>query len=158
MPEVNENDIVENQQQFTKNERRKVLVLSRHVPKIGQLSEIRRMNGEDCLITLDNQRYQGVGDAIKRFEDGGYDDLAIVGPRDIIADLILSEIKPIHLVSYKINPTEKISGDYTNPDGTCYRYLAERACGFRIYYERNFIENDDLLEDYFFDEEENIEN
>lgn len=114
MSEANENSIIQNQ-------RRKVLILSRHVPKIGQLAEIRRMNGENCLITLDNQRYQGVNDAISRFEDGGYDDLAIVGPRNIIADLILSDIYPIHLISYKINPADKTNTDYINPDGTCYR-------------------------------------
>ncbi|HNW55546.1 MAG TPA: hypothetical protein PKN62_00470 [bacterium] len=148
MSEISESTIVENEK------RRNVLVLSRHVPKIGQLSEIRRMNGENCLITLDNQRYQGVRDVIERFDNGGYDDLAIVGPRDVIADLILSGIKPIHLISYKINPAQKTTNDYLNPDGTCSRYLAERACGFRLFYERNFIENDELIEtDDFFDEE-----
>lgn len=151
MSEVNENSIIQNQ-------RRKVLVLSRHIPKIGQLAEIRRMNGDNCLITLDNQRYQGVKDVLDRYDNGGYDDLAIVGPRDIVADLILSKIYPIHLISYKINPAEKTSNDYMNPDGTCSRYLAERVAGFRIFYERNFIENEALLEEEndFFDEE-NIE-
>jgi hypothetical protein len=74
---------------------KKVYWLSRHAPLPSQIAELRRLFGEDVVIEQDPQPFESVDDILARFRRSGADELLVVAPLSVIAQLVQRGIKPL---------------------------------------------------------------
>ena len=73
----------------------KILWLSRHNPLPVQVAELRRLFGESVEIRQDVCSFQNAEEVVRRFREGGYDDLVVVAPLWVILRLTELGIKPL---------------------------------------------------------------
>ncbi|HPW44430.1 MAG TPA: hypothetical protein PLX67_01800 [bacterium] len=90
----------------------KVLVISRHYPSYQQFATIKRECGDDCLITMDSQRFNDAAEIMRRYRQGGYDEIALVAPKDVLANLVASGLQPIHLLTIEVSEGDRQPGDF----------------------------------------------
>lgn len=107
-------------------ERKKVLVISRHYPSYSQFKAIQQECGENCLITLENSRFEDVAEIIRWYKQSRYDDIALVAPKDVIASLTAQHIFPIHLLTIEVSEDERQPGDFKKGEVTL-RAIARRV-------------------------------
>jgi len=74
---------------------KKVYWLSRHEPLKSQISELKRLFGDDVEIIQDPQPFSSADDIIERFRASGADELLVVAPLSVIAQLVQRGIKPL---------------------------------------------------------------
>lgn len=107
-------------------EKRKVLVISRHYPSFTQMQVIKRECGQNCLITWENQRFEDAEQVLRMINQGGYDEVALVAPKDVLATLFGKGLNPIHLSTMEISKEEKVEGDFKKRNGQWLRCTAQR--------------------------------
>jgi hypothetical protein len=73
----------------------KVYWLSRHEPLPSQVAELRRLFGEDVVIEQDPKPFDSVDDILNRFRQSGADELLVVAPLSVIAQLVQRGVKPL---------------------------------------------------------------
>lgn len=105
--------------------RKKVLVISRHYPSYQQIETIRKECGHDCLITLENSRFKSADEIMHWYEQGKYDDIALVAPRDILANLAATGLQPIHLLTIEVAENDRQRGDFRRGEAWI-RAIAQR--------------------------------
>jgi hypothetical protein len=72
----------------------RILWLSRHKPLGSQRKELERLFGE-ILLFQDSKPFSSAGEVLKRFKEGGFDEIVTVAPLSVIAHLTEQGIKPL---------------------------------------------------------------
>jgi hypothetical protein len=73
---------------------KRILWLSRHKPLESQRMELERLFGE-ILLLQDSNPFSNAREVLKRFREGGFDEIVVVAPLSVIAHLTELGIKPI---------------------------------------------------------------
>jgi len=73
---------------------KKILWLSRHDPLKSQRRELENLFGE-ILLLQDSNPFSNAREILKRFREGGFDEIVAVAPLSVIAHLTEFGIKPI---------------------------------------------------------------
>ncbi len=105
--------------------RKKVLVISRHYPGYQQIETIKKECGHDCLITLESSRFEDASEIMRWYKQGKYDEIALVAPRDILANLAATGLQPIHLLTIEVAENDRQHGDFRRGE-TWIRAIAQR--------------------------------
>ena len=92
--------------------RKKVLVVSRHYLGYQQIETIKQECGYDCLITWESSRFEDTSEVMRWYKQGKYDELALVAPRDILANLVARGLQPIHLLTIEVADSDRQRGDF----------------------------------------------
>ena len=74
---------------------KKVYWMSRHSPLPSQVAELRRLYGGDVVIEQDPNPFSSADDIVERFRKSGADELLVVAPLSVIAQLVQRGIKPL---------------------------------------------------------------
>jgi len=74
---------------------KKVVWFSRHPAIPKQISELKRLFGEDTEITADPKPFSGADDIVRRFRDAGGDEMVVVAPLSVIDTICKRGIKPL---------------------------------------------------------------
>ena len=94
---------------------KKILWLSRHNPLPSQISELKRIFGEDTIVIQDPNPFSNAEEIVERFKSGGYDEMVVVAPLTVIKKLTELGIKPLW-AEMKLCPKEEaetcVSGRY----------------------------------------------
>ncbi len=73
---------------------KKVYWMSRHEPLPSQIAELRRLFGDVEIIT-DPNPFDSADDIIRRYQQSGADEILVVAPLSVIAQLTQKGIKPL---------------------------------------------------------------
>ena len=111
----------------------KVYWLSRHEPLQSQLTELKRLFGDDVEIIKDPQPFSSADDIIERFRASGADELLVVAPLSVIAQLVQRGIKPLWAEMEAVSNPEEAE---TEASGRYYRFRRfRRIVGVEIKFE-----------------------
>ena len=105
--------------------RKKVLIISRHYPSYQQIETIKKECGHDCLITWESSRFEDTNEILHWYKQGNYDEIALVAPKDILANLAASGLRPIHMLTIEVAESSRQSGDFKK-GGVWIRAIAQR--------------------------------
>ena len=105
--------------------RKRVLMISRHYPSYQQFEIIKKECGDDCLITLEGQRFEDASEIMRWYKQGKYDEIALVAPREILANLVANGLRPIHLLTVEVADSDRQRGDFRKGN-TWIRAIAQR--------------------------------
>lgn len=105
--------------------RKRVLVISRHYPSYQQFEIIKKECGGDCLITLEGQRFEDASEIMRWYKQGKYDEIALVAPKDILANLTATGLQPIHLLTIEVAEDDRQRGDFRKGEAWI-RAIAQR--------------------------------
>jgi len=96
----------------------KILWLSRHKPLPLQEAWLIERFGVHTRIEQDPNPFSGADDIVQRFEEGEYDEMVVVAPLSVIAQLVQRGIKPLwaemqllHTKPEGEEPCEEYNGD-----------------------------------------------
>ena len=111
----------------------KVYWLSRHAPLPSQEAELKRLFGDNVVIEQDPEPFSSVEDIISRFQASGADELLVVAPLSVIAQLVQRGIKPLWAEMEVVqNPDEA----EVEAAGRYYRFVRfRRIAGIEIKFE-----------------------
>jgi len=112
---------------------KKVYWMSRHEPLKSQISELKRLFGDDVEIIQDPKPFDNADDIINRFRASGADELLVVAPLSVVAQLVQRGIKPLwaemEVVSSPEDAEVEVAGRY-------YRFVRfRRISGVEIKFE-----------------------
>jgi len=111
----------------------KVYWLSRHAPLESQIAELRRLFGEDVVIEQDPQPFDSVDDILNRFRQSGADELLVVAPLSVIAQLVQRGVKPLWAEMEQVTDPSLAE---TEAAGRYYRFVRfRRITGIEIKFE-----------------------
>jgi len=111
----------------------KIYWLSRHAPLPSQEAELKRLFGDNVVIEQDPEPFSSVDDIISRFLASGADELLVVAPLPIIAQLVQRGIKPLWAEMEAVSSPEEAE---TEASGRYYRFRRfRRIVGVEIKYE-----------------------
>ena len=85
---------------------KKILWLSRHSILPSQVRELRRLFGDDAIIFQDPRPFDDARDIVKRFREGGYDEIVVVAPLSVIQRLTELGIRPLWAEMKVCDPEE----------------------------------------------------
>lgn len=74
--------------------KKRILWLSRHEPIEPQPAELRRLFGK-VEIVHDPRSFASAEEIVRRFKDGGYDEIVVVAPLSVITKLCELGVKPL---------------------------------------------------------------
>jgi len=74
---------------------KKVYWMSRHSPLPSQISQLKQLFGEDVKIIQDPKPFDSADDIVARFHQSGADELLVVAPLSVIAQLVQKGVKPL---------------------------------------------------------------
>lgn len=74
---------------------KKILWVSRHSMAPVQLGVLRRLFGEDVEVVADPRPFDNAETVVRRFRDGGYDDLIVVVPLSVLAKMTELGVRPL---------------------------------------------------------------
>lgn len=100
-------------------------MISRHYPSYQQFEIIKKECGDDCLITLEGQRFEDASEIMRWYKQGKYDEIALVAPREILANLVANGLRPIHLLTVEVADSDRQRGDFRKGN-TWIRAIAQR--------------------------------
>jgi len=83
----------------------RILWVSRHPTTPRQVDGLRELFGE-VKVDMDPRPFDSAEDIVKRFRDGGYDDMVVVAPLSVIAQLINLGVKPLYSEMEPCTPEE----------------------------------------------------
>ncbi len=106
-------------------ERKRVLIISRHYPSYQQIETIKKECGYDCLIIWESSRFEDASEVMRWYKQGKYDEIALVAPRDILANLVARGLQPIHLLTIEVADNDRQRGDFRKGE-TWIRAIARR--------------------------------
>src|SRR5215469_2196920 len=75
---------------------KKILWLSRHRPLVSQYAELKRLFGEDCEITVDQESFRSVEDVISRFRRSKADEVVLMAPLTMCRKILSFGVKPLY--------------------------------------------------------------
>jgi hypothetical protein len=75
---------------------KRILWISRHQPLPSQVLELQRIYGVDCEIKIDQNRFYGFEDILKRVEKYQPDELLLMAPLSVCRKVLESGIKPLY--------------------------------------------------------------
>ncbi len=73
----------------------KILWMSRHKPLVSQLTELRRLFGEDVVVKQDEQSFDAAEDIVRQYNANGYDEVVVVAPLSVLASLVRLGLHPL---------------------------------------------------------------
>lgn len=97
----------------------KIYWLSRHQPLQSQINELRRIYGDDVEIIPDPNPFEGADEIIRRFRESGADEILVVAPLSVIAQLVQRGIKPLWAEMEVVNDPAEAE---TEASGRYYRF------------------------------------
>ncbi|SRR6056297_1038419 len=74
---------------------KKILWVSRHSMHGIQIYALRRMFGSDVKVIEDKRPFDSVETIVKRFKEGGFDDVIVVAPLSVLARMVDLGLKPL---------------------------------------------------------------
>jgi len=74
--------------------KKKIYWMSRHAPLASQIQELERLFGE-VEILQDPKPFDSADEVVRRFHESGADEIVIVAPLSVIAQLTQRGIKPL---------------------------------------------------------------
>jgi hypothetical protein len=75
-----------------------ILWLSRHEALPEQVRELERLFGADCHICYDPEPFNGAQDIVNRVKNGNYDEVVLVAPLPVIAEVLRLGLRPLQAV------------------------------------------------------------
>jgi hypothetical protein len=112
---------------------KKVYWLSRHAPLPSQIAELRRLFGEDVVVEQDPRPFDSVDDILNRFRSSGSDELLVVAPLSVIAQLVQRGVKPLWAEMEQVGDPALAE---TEAAGRYYRFIRfRRIAGIEIKFE-----------------------
>jgi len=110
----------------------KVYWMSRHAPLPSQIAELRRLFGEEVVIEQDPKPFDSADDILNRFRASGADELVIVAPLSVIAQIVQRGVKPLWAEMEVCSPDEA----EVEAAGRHYRFVRfRRIVGIEIKFE-----------------------
>lgn len=85
---------------------KKILWLSRHSILPSQFKELKRIFGSDLEVFQDPRPFDDARDIVKRFREGGYDEIVAVAPLSVIQRLTELGIRPLWAEMKVCDPEE----------------------------------------------------
>jgi len=111
----------------------KIYWMSRHAPLQSQVTELKRLFGDDVVIMQDPQPFSYADDIISRFRLSGADELVIVAPLSVIAQIVQRGIKPLWAEMEQVTNPEEAE---TEAAGRLYRFVRfRRIVGIQLQFE-----------------------
>jgi len=112
---------------------KKVYWMSRHAPLESQVKELRRLFGDDVIVEQDPQPFSSADDIVNRFRESGADELVIVAPLSVIAQVVQRGIKPLWAEMQQVDNKSEAE---TEAAGRFYRFVRfRRIAGIEIKFE-----------------------
>lgn len=81
---------------------KKVLWVSQHTMQGVQMGALRRMYGSDVRVDEDTRPFDNAQTIIKRFRDGGYDDVIVVAPYSVLDHMCKLGLKPLWALAEQV--------------------------------------------------------
>lgn len=75
--------------------RKRILWISRHRIHPVQIKVLGRMFGKDVEIVQDPRPFDSVEEIVKRFQEGGYDDIVVVAPNTVLERMAKLGVRPL---------------------------------------------------------------
>jgi hypothetical protein len=112
----------------------KVYWLSRHEPLPSQVAELRRLFGEDVVVEQDPKPFDSpLTTSSTAFRQSGADELLVVAPLSVIAQLVQRGVKPLWAEMEQV--TDPALAE-TEAAGRLYRFVRfRRIAGIEIKFE-----------------------
>lgn len=88
-----------------------------------QLGALRRLYGADVEVVVDPRPFDNAETVVRRFREGGYDDLIIVAPLSVIARIVDLGIRPLWAEAVVV--TDRSKADWET-SGRLYRFVRLR--------------------------------
>jgi hypothetical protein len=110
----------------------KVYWMSRHEPLASQIKELKRLFGDEVEIEQDPNPFSSADDIARRFRESGADELVVVAPLSVIAELVKRGIKPLWAEMQQVDANEA----ETEAAGRYYKFVKfKRIVGVEIKFE-----------------------
>ena len=74
---------------------KKILWVSQHAMNGVQMGALRRMFGVDVEVVEDDRPYDNAQTIVRRFRDGGYDDIIVVAPYSVLDRMCQLGLRPL---------------------------------------------------------------
>jgi hypothetical protein len=106
--------------------------MSRHEPLPSQIRELKHLFGDDVVIEQDPNPFANADDIVQRFKTSGADELVVVAPLSVIAELVKRGIKPLWAEMKQVDANEA----ETEAAGRYYKFVKfRRIVGVEIKFE-----------------------
>ncbi|MCD6193300.1 MAG: hypothetical protein J7L26_07500 [Candidatus Aminicenantes bacterium] len=102
---------------------KKILWISRHLIHPIQVSVLKRMFGKDVKIIQDPRPFDSTEEIVRRFKEGGYDDIVVVAPLSVIHKMVELGVRPLWAEAEQVEDPSK--ADW-NIKGRYYRFVRFR--------------------------------
>ena len=86
--------------------KKKVLILSRHPLLKSQMTALWQLFGDYVCVIQEKKPLKTAEEAVKRFREGGFDDIVAIAPLSMIAKMIDLGVKPLWPVLVPCEPDE----------------------------------------------------
>lgn len=103
---------------------KKILWMSRHQEHASQIAALRQMYGDDVQIDHETRPFDDARQIVRRYRQGGYDDMVIVAPLSVIAVICQEGIRPLWSEAVEENNTSRI--EFRGARGQGYRFVRFR--------------------------------
>ena len=98
----------------------------------SQVNELKRLFGDDVIIEQDPNPFSSADDIVQRFKTSGADELVVVAPLSVIAELVKRGIKPLWAEMKQVDVNEA----ETEAAGRYYKFVRfRRIVGVEIKFE-----------------------
>ncbi|OGH73882.1 MAG: hypothetical protein A3C90_04635 [Candidatus Magasanikbacteria bacterium RIFCSPHIGHO2_02_FULL_51_14] len=103
---------------------KRILWMSRHTPTERQISELARYLGDEVEVEQEPRPFDDARQIVRRFRQGGYDEMVIVAPLSVIAVVCTEGVKPLWSEAGEENDPAKI--EFRGARGQGYRFVRFR--------------------------------
>ena|SRR3989344_1681106 len=103
---------------------KKVLWMSRHVPHPLQIEALRATHGADTVVEQEARPFDDARQIVRRYREGGYDDMVVVAPLSVIAILCQEGIHPLQSEVAEENDPARI--EFRGARGQGFRFIRFR--------------------------------
>jgi len=99
---------------------KKICWMSQHEMHPVQKKVLRRMFGEDVEVTHDQRSFDSAEIIVRRYREGGYDDIIVVAPLSVIHRMTELGVRPLWAQSEVVKDSERADWSFK---GRHYRFL-----------------------------------
>ncbi len=85
---------------------KRILWVSRHEPIPSQLEALKHLYGGDTEVVPDPNPFDGADTIVKRYKDGGYDDMVVVAPLSVLGKLCDMGMNPLYAQMVECEPSD----------------------------------------------------
>lgn len=100
---------------------KRVLWMSRHTPTAWQISELAKYLGDEVAVEQEARPFDDARQIVRRFREGGYDDMVIVAPLSVIAVVCNEGIRPLWSEAAEENDPRRI--EFRGARGQGFRFV-----------------------------------